>query len=89
MIIIALNYFVQFIQIMILIRALMSWIRIDPYSSLYSFIYNVTEPILGPVRELMNRYFSTGSIDFSPLVAMWLIGIFYNMALRVLSLIMF
>lgn len=85
----ALNYFVQFIQLMILARVIMSWVRINQYSPIYTFIYNVTEPILGPVRNVMNQHLNTGAIDFSPIVAMWLVGIAHGIIIRVLSLIIF
>lgn len=80
----ALGYFVQFLEFMIFIRIIMSWVRINPYSSFYSFVFRVTEPILGPFREGMNRLINTGPIDFSPIVALLAIRLIYNMLVGIL-----
>lgn len=56
------------LQFAILIRIFMSWVapmsgRSNP---IYVFIYQITEPILAPLR----RFTTFGMIDFSPFVAM-------------------
>lgn len=57
-------------SILILARVLMSWIQINPYSPLAQMIFNLTEPILAPVRNLLPP---ASGLDFSPLIV--LIGI--------------
>jgi YggT family protein len=49
----------------IIARALISWVNPDPYNPIVRFLYNVTEPVLRPVRRLLP--ISMG-IDFSPLI---------------------
>ena len=49
-------------------RILLSWFPIDPGSgmaSIFSVVYNVTEPVLGPLRRVMP---ALGPLDLSPLV---------------------
>ena len=53
-------------DLLILARILLSWIQIDPYNPIVRFIFNVTEPILAPIRRALP---STGMMDLSPLVA--------------------
>ena len=58
----------------ILIRVLLSWlpmagVRIDPYNPAIRVLFQLTDPILEPLR----RYTTIGMIDLSPIVA--LIGI--------------
>jgi YggT family protein len=49
-------------------RIILSWFPISPDSpmaSAFSFLYSITEPVLGPVRRLMP---SMGVIDLSPII---------------------
>ena len=48
----------------IIIRALISWVSPDPWNPIVRFLYQVTEPVLRPIRR---RLPMTG-IDFSPVV---------------------
>ena len=57
-------------SLLIIVRAVISWVSPDPRNPIVSFIYRVTEPVLAPVRNLLPI---AGGIDFSPLVV--LIGI--------------
>ncbi|MCG3206658.1 MAG: hypothetical protein FOGNACKC_00257 [Anaerolineae bacterium] len=55
----------------ILIRVLLSWlpmagIRIDPYNPVIQLLYQITDPILEPLR----KYTTVGMIDLSPIVAL-------------------
>ena|SRR5215204_111468 len=58
---------------LIFIRAILSWfmpVGRDPFTRL---LVDVTEPILGPARELMARLVPNMGIDFSPMVVLLLI----------------
>jgi YggT family protein len=48
----------------IIIRALISWVNPDPYNPIVRFLYQITEPVLRPIRRMLPM---TG-IDFSPLI---------------------
>lgn len=59
-------------------RVILSWFPISPNSamaSIYTFLYRLTEPVLGPVRRIMPR---TGMFDLSPLVVFFAIAILRN-----------
>jgi len=56
-------------------RVVMSWVNVGPSSSFYpiaSIIYQITEPILAPLRKILPKF---GMLDFSPMVALFLIRI--------------
>ncbi|MEJ2150801.1 MAG: YggT family protein [Chloroflexota bacterium] len=66
-----LNIFLGLYGFILLLRVLVSWVRLDPYSNpIANFLYTVTEPVLQPIRSILP---STGMIDFSPMVAMLLV----------------
>lgn len=65
-------------------RIILSWFPISPggpIASIASFLYSITEPVLGPVRNLLPRI---GMIDLSPIVVILgiqiLIGIIQSSA---------
>ncbi|HOY85241.1 MAG TPA: YggT family protein [Candidatus Syntrophosphaera sp.] len=58
-------------QLVIIIRALMSWFVRDHSSGIYMWLVKITEPVLAPIRRIMPRF----SVDFSAVVAILLIGI--------------
>lgn len=54
--------------IVLIARIILSWFPVQPgtaLASIASVIYNVTEPVLGPVRRLIPPL---GMIDLSPLI---------------------
>lgn len=61
-----LNIVLTFLWILILARAILSWVNPDPYNPIVRFIHNITEPILFQVRKRLPSQF--GGMDFSPLI---------------------
>lgn len=60
------------ISLLILARVLLSWIQVDRYHPVVKFLYDVTEPILAPVRNLMPQ---VGMMDFSPIIVFFLLQV--------------
>ncbi len=63
----------QIYWFLLLGRVIMSWINVGPDSPIApirSFLFQVTEPVLGPLRSVLPR---TGMFDLSTIVA--LIGV--------------
>ena len=68
-----LKYVVYVLYGAILARVVVSWIapnRTD--NPLVALIYQVTEPMLAPIRRIMPQ---TGMIDFSPMIVMIILSI--------------
>ena len=66
----------RFLSLAILVRVIISWlpmagVRVDMYHPLIRFLYQITDPILDPIR----RFTTFGMIDFSPIVALILLQI--------------
>jgi YggT family protein len=59
-------------SLVILARIIMSWVRITPgtpVASIYSVIFNITEPVLGPLRRAIPPVrMGMAAIDVSPII---------------------
>ena len=65
----------------VFIRVLLSWFPIDPRNPLVTLLYDVTEPVLEPLRRVIPRM---GMFDLSPLVALLLIQLLGRVAVNAL-----
>jgi YggT family protein len=54
----------------IIARALLSWFNLSPSNPLVRILYDVTEPILAPLRRVIP---TIGMIDITPIVAILLL----------------
>ncbi|HEX2221075.1 MAG TPA: YggT family protein [Candidatus Limnocylindria bacterium] len=59
------------VWLLLIARVIIGWVMPHGGGSLVAFIYQVTEPILAPIRRLVPP---TAGLDWSPLIAMLLIG---------------
>lgn len=67
----SLSVFFQLINILLVLRVILSWARFNPYNKYITLLYNLTEPILEPFRKLMHRLnINFDMVDLSPLIAM-------------------
>jgi len=73
--------FIQLYSLVILARVLMSWVNIDPYSPLARTIFNLTEPVLAPVRNLLPP---AAGLDFSPIIVLVLLQVIGRMLVTML-----
>jgi YggT family protein len=88
----AINTFFQILVYLVIGRSILSWFVRGPYGSVYK-IYNaliqITEPILMPCRKLLFRFGLSGTIDFSPVLAIIGLTVINNIIVNVLRMIMF
>jgi YggT family protein len=83
---VAVNVIFQVAALAILARVLVSWlpmagVQIDPYHPLIRFLYQITDPILEPIR----RFTTFGMMDFSPIVAFILLQAIRRVLIMVLQ----
>ncbi|MBQ2840918.1 MAG: YggT family protein [Oscillospiraceae bacterium] len=64
-------------ELLFIVRAILSWFPMLQSGALINFLYSVTEPILAPIRNVLQKIpFLQGiPLDFSVLVAFLLIDI--------------
>lgn len=66
------NLILNVLYVLILARIITSFIRVSPYHPTWGpiirFIYQATEPLLAPVRNLLPPM---GGFDFSPIIVLF------------------
>jgi len=71
-----LNTFVRLLagalKLAIFARIILSWMPMDRGNRLVRIIYEITEPILGPIRRVLP---ALGGLDLSPMIALILIQV--------------
>jgi YggT family protein len=66
----------------VIARALISWVSPDPYNPIVRFLHNATDPVLYRLRRLLP--FSTGGIDFSPMILIFLLYLVQGLLVNLL-----
>lgn len=65
------NLLFRIFSILVFVRIIFSWVRVDPYHPTWGpilrFVYQMTEPIMAPVRNAMP---AMGGLDFSPIIVL-------------------
>ncbi len=70
------------LNLAILIRVIVSWLNVSPYNPLISFIYQITDPIILPLRRIIPPL---GMIDITPIIAILLLSILQQILLSLLA----
>lgn len=79
------NLLFQFASLAILARVILSWlpalgVRIDPYQPIIRFLYQITDPILDPLR----RFTTIGMMDLSPIAALILLEVIRHLLVSIM-----
>ncbi len=70
------------LNLLLLVRALLSWVNPDPYNPIVRFIYQLTEPILAPFRRVIPP---VGMLDISFIVAILALILVENILISILA----
>ena len=65
----------------LLARVLIGWFQVDPYNPLVRALYQLTEPLLAPIRRLLPP---AGMFDFSPIVGFIVIRLAEELVVAIL-----
>jgi len=57
--------------LLVVIRALISWVNPDPYNPIVRFLVSATDPLLKPFREKLPLV--AGGMDLSPLILIFVL----------------
>lgn len=69
-------YVLQIVKLLVIVRCILSWLPLEG-NRIVEFIYRVTEPILSPIRALLERMMGgrTLMLDLSPIILFLLIQV--------------
>lgn len=71
----------------LIIGALLSWVRPDPYNPIVQIIYRLTEPTYRALRRLMPTVFN--GIDLAPLILVILLQVVDVILVNVINAVVF
>ncbi|MDD4844525.1 MAG: YggT family protein [Anaerotignum sp.] len=68
----AVDLFFYVMELLIFGRIILSWLPMGYHNPIGQFLYNMTEPILGPCRRMLDKSPLGGGmgLDFSPIIAL-------------------
>ncbi len=73
-------YVLVIFELIVLARVLITWFpNVDRYNPIVKFLFDVTEPILKPIRDMLPQ---TGMVDFSPMVLLLIIWVLMTVLFR-------
>jgi YggT family protein len=76
----------EILNLLIIGRVIISWVRPNPgdtrWRKVIKFIYDITEPILAPIRELLPSGGILG-LDLAPIIALFALSIIRNFLINI------
>lgn len=74
----------RIVEYAILARVIISWLPINKDNKIIALLYQITEPILAPIRSIIERSAMGKNMmmDFSPIIAFLLISLLRNIIAR-------
>jgi YggT family protein len=67
-----LHYVIQLSILLFIVRAILSWVQVDPRQPVVSFIFRLTDPVLNRARKIIP---AIGMVDISPIIV--IIGLYF------------
>ena len=85
----AIGLFFYVLEILIFVRIILSWFPMGYNNAIGRFLYNMTEPILGPVRNMVDKSPIGGGIglDFSPIFALILMRLVQSLLVAAVQMV--
>ena len=83
----AIYYLIRILNALIFVRVILSWFPVNRNNPFIKFVYIMTEPVLGPLRSILDRSPLGGAsmmLDFSPVLAIFV----FEVVLRVAAIIL-
>lgn len=73
----------QIYTMIVIGRALVSWVNPDPYNPIVRFLYNATEPVLARIRRFLPL--QIGGFDLTPIALLIALAVVEQLLLQLLA----
>lgn len=70
----------QLLNLAIIARVFLSWFNVRPDHPVVSFLLQITEPVLAPIRRVVP---TIGMLDISPIIAIILLELLRNLLITI------
>jgi len=77
------NLVFQIYILIVVARAIVSWVNPDPYNPIVRFLHNATDPVLDRIRRVLPLQF--GGIDFTPIALLLALSVLQQALLRLIA----
>jgi len=80
----AIIWLIRIMQYAIFARVIISWFPISRENQIIRLLYQITEPILEPIRNIIQRsaFGRNMMLDFSPLIAFFILGLIQTLVFQ-------
>ena len=68
----------------IIIEVILSWVYSNRTNKYIELLHKVTNPILKPCRKIQDKFFNNLMIDFSPMIALFILMILKQVVFSIL-----
>ena len=66
----------KILYFLLVIRIILSWFQVDPFSGPAATLYQITDPLLSPFRKI--PFLQMGPLDLSPILAFFVLNLLDN-----------
>lgn len=79
------NAIFNVLEFAILIEVVLSWVYAGRSNQYTEMLHKVTNPLLQPGRKIQDRFFNGMMVDFSPIIALFILSILRKIVFALLG----
>ena len=80
------NMIFNVLELSIFIEVVLSWVYARRSNQYIELLHKVTAPLLLPGRKIQERYFSNTMVDFSPIIALFILMVVRRIVFSILGM---
>lgn len=81
------NIIFDVLEYAIIIEVILSWVYTGRSNQYIELLHKITNPLLEPGKKIQDKYFNNMMVDFSPIIALFIIMILRKIVFFILGVI--